>query len=260
MLELYHWEPNTYFLKPLIALHEKRAAFTSRWFDPTAFEQLAGDFPRDTESALHLEREGPILVHDGVIVSSSFFVLEYINEALPGVNLCPGRAYEQYRARAWGQVLTAVGSGVSALGCARYLAPVLRKIEPATLAARLQSIEPLERREAWVAVTDGTYDEVALAAVRERLKGPLMRLESTLAAGPWLTGAEYSIADIDAFSLINSLPRLAPDVLNRKDTPRALEFLERMHARPAVQAALALSRSGKPQEAFVPGAETSRWG
>ena len=98
MLELYHWEPNTYFLKPLIALHEKRTAFTSRWFDPTAFEQFAPGWPGNTESALQLEREGPLLVHDGAIVSSSFFMLEYLNDALPGVNLCPGAAYEQYRA------------------------------------------------------------------------------------------------------------------------------------------------------------------
>jgi glutathione S-transferase/GST-like protein len=260
MLELYHWEPNTYFLKPLIALHEKRVAFTSRWFDPTAFEQFAADFPRDTESILQLEREGPILVHDGVVVSSSFFLLEYINEAFPGVNLCSGGAYEEYRVRAWGQVLTAVGSGVSTLGCAMYLAPVLRKLEPSLLATRLGSVEPLERRRAWAAVTDGTHDEAALAAVRERLKAPLQRIESTLATQAWMAGADYSLADIDAFSLLNSLPGLAPDLLNRQNTPRLLEFLDRMRARPAVQAALALSRGGKPREAFVPGAEASRWG
>lgn len=260
MLELYHWEPNTYFLKPLIALHEKRAAFTSRWFDPTAFEQFAPGRPVNTESTLQLEREGPILVHDGAVISSSFFMLEYLNDALPGTNLCPGGAYEQYRERAWGQVLTAVGSGVTALGCAKYLAPVLLGLEPATLAARLQSIEPLERRQAWAAVTDGTYAEAALAGVRDRLKAPVRRIESTLAATPWLAGPEYSIADIDAFSLLNPLPALAPDVLNRGDTPRTLEFLERMRERPAVRAALALSRTGRPQEAFVPGAEASRWG
>jgi glutathione S-transferase len=260
MLELYHWEPNTYFLKPLIALHEKRAAFSSRWFDPTAFEQFAPGRPANTESALQLEREGPILVHDGAIVSSSFFMLEYLNDALPGINLCPGGAYEQYRARAWGQVLTAVGTGVSALGCAQYLAPVLRAIEPATLTAGLQSIEPLERRQAWAAVTDGTYGEAALAGVRARLMAPVKRIESTLAATPWLAGAEYSIADIDAFSLLNCLPPLAPDLINRDATPRTLEFLERMRERSAVQAALELSRSGRPQEAFVPGAEASRWG
>ncbi len=260
MLELYHWEPNTYFLKPLIALHEKRAAFSSRWFDPTAFEQFAPGWPGNTESALQLEREGPILVHDGAIISSSFFMLEYINDVLPGVNLCPGAAYEQYRERAWGQVLTAVGSAVSALGCATYLAPVLRKMPPAALAARLESIEPLERRQAWAAVTDGTYTEPALAAVRERLRHSMQRIESTLAGSAWLAGAEYSIADIDAFSLLNGAPALAPDVLNGVNTPRTLEFLERVRARPAVKSALALSRSGRPQEAFVPGAEASRWG
>jgi glutathione S-transferase len=260
MLELYHWEPNTYFLKPLIALHEKRAAFTSRWFDPTAFEQFAPGWPGNTESALQLEREGPILLHDGAIISSSFFMLEYLNDALPGLNLCPGRAFEQYRERAWGQVLTAVGASVTVLGCARYLAPVLRSMEPATLTTRLRSIEPLERRHAWAAVTDGTYDEAGLAGVRAGLKGPVQRIESTLASTSWLAGTEYSIADIDAFSLLNALPALAPDVLNRGDTPRTLEFLEKMRERPAVKAALALSRSGRPQEAFVPGAEASRWG
>jgi len=260
MLELYHWEPNTYFLKPLIALYEKRAAFTSRWFDPTAFEQFAPGWPGNTESALQLEREGPILVHDGAIISNSFFMLEYLNDALPGINLCPGGAFEQYRQRAWGQVLTAVGTGVTELGCAKYLAPVLRGIEPATLTARLQSIQPLERRQAWAAVAGGTLDEAALAGVRARLKGPIKRIESALAATPWLAGAEYSIADIDAFSLLNGLPALAPDVLNRDETPRTLEFLERVRERPAVKAALALSRTGRPEEAFVPGAEGSRWG
>ena len=89
-LQLYHWEPNTYFLKPLIALEEKGARFASRWFDPTQFEQFAPGFPRNTESDLQLEREGPVLVHGDTIISSSFFMLEYIADALPGVELRPG--------------------------------------------------------------------------------------------------------------------------------------------------------------------------
>jgi hypothetical protein len=81
-LELYHWEPNTCVLKPLIALQEKQAQFASHWFDPTAFEQFAPAFPKNTESGLQLEREGPLLIHDGTLVSGSFFMLEYIAEAL----------------------------------------------------------------------------------------------------------------------------------------------------------------------------------
>ena len=130
MLELYHWEPNLHFLKPLIALAEKQVDFTARYFNPLEFEQFAPGFPANLESSLQLEREGPVLVHDGTVITSSFFMLEYIAEALPGVDLYPGEAYEHYRARAWGQFLTlSLGAGVSALGCAKYLTPVLARRE-----------------------------------------------------------------------------------------------------------------------------------
>ncbi len=179
MLELYHWEPNGFFLKPLIALEEKRASFTSRWFDPTSFEQLDAGFPASVESRLTLEREGPLLVADGEVISSTFFMLEYIAEAVPGPALMPEAAYDRYRARAWGQFLgLSLGSTTSALGCARYLAPDLARVDAAALRARLEHVEPAERRSAWLAVIDGSQDEAALAAFRQRLSVPVGRLES----------------------------------------------------------------------------------
>src|ERR1700675_1965167 len=103
MLELYTSEPNTFFLKPMIALAEKQVTFTTRYFDAASLEQFAGNSPADLESGLQLEREGPLLVHDGAIISNSFFMLEYISEGLPGPSLIPADAYDAYRARAWGQ-------------------------------------------------------------------------------------------------------------------------------------------------------------
>jgi len=256
-LELYHWEPNLYFLKPLIALEEKAARFTSRWFDPTQFEQFAPGFPHNTESELQLEREGPVLVHGDTVISSSFFMLEYIAEALPGVELCPGDAFAHYRARASAQFLGGLGADVSVLGCIRYLAPVLKSRDPQVLKARLEAIQPQERRSAWMALIEGTHDEKLVAS---RLQFPLSRVEQTLGSTPWLAGSAYSIADIDAFALLRALPSLTPNLVNGRTTPRIVDFLDRMHERPAVKKALALSRSGKPEEAFVPGAEPSRWG
>jgi hypothetical protein len=61
-------------------------------------------------------------------------------------------------------------------------------------------------------------------------------------------------------SLLVSLPALTPELVNERDTPRIANFLARMHARPAVKEALGLTHTGKPEEAFVPGAEASRWG
>lgn len=260
VLELYHWEPNTCFLKPLVALEEKAVPFRSRWFDPTAFEQLEPGFPADTESRLQLEREGPLLVHDGRLVSGSFFMLEYIAEAFPGAALYPGDAFQRYRARAWGQVLAAIGADISILGCVRYLRPLLQRRDAHRLSSQLARIEPQERRAAWEALLDDRYDERALSAIGERLALVLRRIEQTLGDSRWLAGPDYSVADIDAFALLAPLPALAPAVLNAGATPRIVEFLARMRERPAVQRALAYSRSGRPQEAFVPGAEPSRWG
>ncbi len=88
----------------------------------------------------------------------------------------------------------------------------------------------------------------------------IKRVEDALAAGDWLLGAEYSLADIEAFALFNPLPKLVPDLLNAEASPRTLAWIERMRVRPAVKAALAESRTGKPEEAFAPGPEHARWG
>ena len=201
-----------------------------------------------------------MLVHDGAIISSSFFMLEYIAEAFPGPTLLPAAAYDRYRMHAWGQLIAlTLASTVTTLGCTRYLAPALHARPAAALRAQFASIEPLERRATWSALLEAERDS-ALSAALGRLALPVKRIEAALAACTWLAGPEYSIADIDAFAMLLALPVLAPDVVNAAATPRILDFLVRMRARPAVRAALTHSRTGRPEQAFVPGPEASRWG
>ena len=261
MLELYTSEPNTFFLKPLVALAEKRAAFVTRYFDAESLEQFDGRMPATTEARLHLEREGPLLVHDGTVIASTFFMLEYIADALPGPALMPSDPYEAYRARSWGQFLGAnLGSIVPVLGCARYLRPRLAQQPQAALAARIAAIAPPERRTGWQALIDGSYTDAFLAATRGRLGMPLARVERRLGESAWLAGHEFSIADIDAFAMLRVLPDLEPELVNAAATPRIVEYLGRIAARPSVREALATSRSGRPEQHFVPGVEASRWG
>jgi GSH-dependent disulfide-bond oxidoreductase len=261
VLELYTSEPNTFFLKPLIALAEKRAVFTTRYFDAASLEQFAGDLPADLESGLQLEREGPLLVHDGTIVSSSFFMLEYISEALPGPSLIPADAYDAYRARTWGQYLGAnLGSVVPVLGAAKYLQPHLAKFDPTWLDRHIAAIEPLERRAGWCALRDGTHTAGYLQAARDRLAAPVARVEKALQEGPWLAGPAFSVADIDAYPMLCVLPDLASAVVNPDTTPRITEYLGRIAARDSAREALRSARTEYPQQQFVPGMEASRWG
>jgi glutathione S-transferase len=261
MLELYHWEPNGLFLKPLIALHEKGAAFTSRYFDASALEQFAEDFPTSVEARLHLEREGPILVAGGSVLSSTFFMLEYISDAVPGVDLKQGTAHERYRMQAWGQkIATILSPAVCALGSTTYLAKTLAQGDTAALRARVGQIEPIERRELWLALIDNRYDESALQGMRDHLRMPIRLMEDTLSKSPWLAGEHYSVADIDAYCMVSPLPDLAPEVVNDDATPAVMSFLAKVSDREAVKQAMAMARTDHPETCFVPGCEASRWG
>jgi glutathione S-transferase len=261
VLELYTSEPNTYFLKPLIALAEKQVAFTTRYFDAAHLEQFAGNFPTDLESGLQLEREGPLLMHDGTVISSSFFMLEYISEGLPGPSLTPADAYDAYRARAWGQFLGAnLGASVPVLGAAKYLQPHLAKLDPDWVDRRIAAIQPIERRAGWLAVRDGTYTSAYLQAAFDRLAVPVARVEKALEGGPWLAGPAFSVADIDAYPMLCVLPDLASAVVNAGATPRITEYLGRIAARDSVREALRCARTDHPEQQFVPGIEASRWG
>jgi glutathione S-transferase len=261
LLELYTSEPNTFFFKPLIALAEKRAAFTARYFDAAGLEQFAAGFPGDLESSLQLEREGPLLVHEGTIISNSFFMLEYISDALPGSSLMPADPYDAYRARAWGQYLGAnLGASVPVLGAAKYLRPHLEKLDSAWVDQRIAAIEPVERRAGWLALRNGGYSPGFLQAANARLAAPVERVEKALREGPWLAGPAFSVADVDAYPMLCVLPDLAPGVVNRNTTPRISEYLERIAARESVREALRTARTDHPERQFVPGLEASRWG
>lgn len=261
MLELYTSEPNTFFLKPLVALAEKGASYKIRYFDPESMAAPIASTSGAVESFLDLEREGPRLIADGIVMAGSFFLLEYIADAVPGPSLRPAGAYEAYRTRAWGQYLTlTLGSAVPLLGCAKYTAPRLAALDAAARDRRIAAVEPEERRRNWLALVDGTCTPARLEAARASLKVPVARIEKTLSTDTWLAGSEFSIADIDAYAMLAPIPDLAPNVLNETNAPRTIEFLARMAARPSVVAARATSRSGHPERYFVPGVEAARWG
>jgi glutathione S-transferase len=260
MLDLYYWEPNTFYFKPLIALKELQVEFTGHYYDPVRFEQYSQAFPHSTESRHNQEYEGPVLVCDATVMCGSFFLLEFIAESVAGLDLYPVDPYERYRIQEWGQVVgTKLGVGVSVLGCVKYLTPVLQALDQKLLNGTIEMIKPVERRSRWLELIDGSLDEIRLDLIRRQLTGPLSQIEERLGESRWLAGNRYTIADIDIFSMIWTLPELAPELVNDKDTPHILAYIDRITQRPAVQSALAMSRSGRPQECFVPGIEASRW-
>ena len=171
-------------------------------------------------------------MHDGTIICSSFFMLEYISEALPGAPLMPTDAYDAYRARAWGQYLGAhLGSIVPVLGAAKYLRPHLAALDSAWVDRRIAAIEPIERRAGWLALRDGTYSAGYLQAVIDRWRrlwrGSRRRCRqgrgSRVRHSPWPTSTPTR-----CFACCRIWRRRWS---MRNATPRITEYLERIAAR-----------------------------
>ncbi len=262
MLELYHWEPNVFSLKPLVALNEKGLEFKSHYVDFADPGRLGSGAPKPNLEAGHNpETEGPVLVHDEAVITESFFMLEYIEDAFPETPLKPGTPYGDWQVQVWGRFNgERVAPAVSTLGCHRYLAPRLKgSLDDAE--KMLARAPTQEGRNAWAEAIGDSYPEELIADSKRRAGLLVERIEAALDGGKaYLVENAYSLADIDAFAFANALPKLLPETCNAKASPRTLEWLERMRGRPAVKAALATSRTGKPEEAFAPGPEHARWG
>ena len=70
----------------------------------------------------------------------------------------------------------------------------------------------------------------------------MQRHEERLKKWQWLAGNTYSLADVNTYSMTASMPFFFSDFVNAKDTPRSLEWLQKMNERPGVKAALAMAR------------------
>ena len=251
MIELYHWEPNAASARVLIALKEKGLQFESRYVDILAFEQHAPAF-----LALNPSGETPVLVRDGEAFTESSYICEYLDEAFPERPLMPAAPIDRWATRAWQKdVDDYLAAAVSDLAWAALGAPALKARDAAEIEDAVARIPMQERRDHWRRATLGLGEE-ALGKARERVRLTTRKTEADLEDRDWLAPGGYSLADIAVYAYLNYLPRIAPDLMGE----RTAAWLARMSARPAVQAAEAMSRTGEPYGVAAPGPEPIRWG
>jgi glutathione S-transferase len=260
MIELYHGEPNMHALKPLVALHEKGLPFTSRFVDYAKFEH-ARLFQDVFEVRQNPEGEGPVLVDHGVPMTESAFITLYIDEAYPGKPLRSQDAENRWRVLMWARFLNEVTApAVGTLGCQKFLAQELKARDRLEMEKDIAALPSKEQQDGWRAALYNSYSEDQLADCRRKAEMSVKKVEAALESSDWLAGPDFSIADIDAFALLRPLAKNFPELLNDKNAPNTVRWLGRIEGRPSVKAALATSKTGKPETSFTPGSEHSRWG
>ncbi len=256
-LELYHWEPNGASARVTICLAEKGLEYSSRYVDVLAFEQYRPQF-------LELNEGGqvPVLVRDGAPYTEASAICEYLEEAFPERPLMPSDPAGRWRVRVWQKFADdGLAASVSQLAWEAYGRRAFLELhpDPAALQATIARIPVQERRDAWKVAAAGIGEE-ELARAGARVEAAIRKVDAELASSHWLAGPAYSLADIAVFSYFEYLAALRPKVLSEQTAPRAVAWLRKIEARPAVRAALSRGRAADPYAVAAPGPEQVRWG
>jgi len=236
MIHLYHAEPVANSVKVLICCFEKGIEFESHYVNLLAFEQHDPAY-----TAINPDGIVPTLVHNGAAITESTVINEYLDDAFPNPPLKPADPVERARMRIWTKWIDDYfGPHGSRIGWHFLLHPLARKLGEEAMAEHLAKIPMADRREKWATVARNSFTPEQLDESRGYLAEGARRLETILQRSEWTAGDTYSLSDIATYCVAPALPRLMPDLVNAETTPRILEWLAAMTARPAVQKALAM--------------------
>ena len=229
-LHPYHFTVSNCSQRVRLALEEKGLEWTSHHLNLPGNEHVTSDYQRINPKGVV-----PTLVHDGQVVLESNDILVYLDEQFPEPPLRPAEAAARQRMRELIALSSAFQPTIKTLSHELLFRP-FRKVGEAEVALyEAQHNDPAlaaflrdyaENGAAW-------QDRVAKAKVE--LEATLDRLEAALGEGPWLSGAQYGLADI---SWAVNLNRLNQAQLDLSRWPRFAAWGERATARPAFERAV----------------------
>jgi len=234
-LKYYHAEPAANSLKSMIPLLEKGLAYESNYVDLHKFEQHSAWFV-----AINPEGQVPVLDHDGNIITHTTVINEYLEDVFPDVPLRPRNPVGAARMRYWNKFVDEhVMNHVSMHGWHRMVGIIARKIESGEFEKLMERIPLPDQRKKWQTARSG-FSEADLANATEKIVYAIDKVETQLAKTKWLAGDDYTLADINFYSMCGMMvERMFPELEVAKRCPRLIGWRDNMTARPAVARALA---------------------
>lgn len=237
MLKLYHYWSSVCSQKARMCLAEKKIAWESHHVDIFRFENYSDWYTR-----LNPKNVVPTLDHDGRIVIESNVILEYLDEVFPDVPLRPASAYERAMMRLWvynSEEMAHWNVNVCSHNLRHAKRMEARYSKEELLRAADQCSNPMIalrlKRRLHVGVSSEEESEAY-----EKLEYMLQQMDIKLADGPWLAGANFSLADVAMAPMINRIEVLArPEMIGAARRPRIADWWQRIQARPGFQEAFA---------------------
>ena len=198
----FYYAPRTCALATHIALEEAGAEYKAVRLDFSKGEQQGAAF-------LKINPKGrvPALVTDKGILTENPALLLYVAQTHPAANLAPTDPFALAELQAF----------------TSYLCSTVHPFHAHKL-----------RGARWA--DDPAAIEAMKAKVPQNMSNAFTLIEQDYFKGPWVMGAQYTVADSYLFTIANWLEG---DGVDSRDFPKVLEHRRRMHERPAVQKVLA---------------------
>ena len=239
MLELYHHGSSVCAAKVRLFLAEKELPWESRYVDILKGEQFTPEYRKINPKAVV-----PTLLHDGIVVRESSNVCEYLDDAFPAKRLRPRDLALRAEVRCWTK---AVDEELHpACGALTFMAShrhTIRALGEKRLEEFLESTPPFsamadwhEQKKAYVRLGFDAPGAERKVALYDRY---LEKMEDALRDGPWLTGENFSFADVAMIPYVMRLDMLSMQGMwTNGRRPRVAEWLDGAKARPSFAPAI----------------------
>jgi glutathione S-transferase len=164
---------------------------------------------------------------------------EYLEDVFPEVPLRPRDPVGAARMRYWNKFVDEhVMNHVSMHGWHRMVGIIARNIESGEFEKLMERIPLPDQRKKWKTARSG-FSEADLANATEKIIYAADKVEKQLAQTAWLAGNDYTLADINFYSMCGMMvERMFPELEIAARCPRLVKWRDAVTARPAVAKAL----------------------
>ncbi len=180
------------------------------------------------------------------MVIESTVINEYIEDVFPQNPLRPADPYWAAQMRIWTKYVDEYFCPALTVIGANFATPFAQKIDKTVMADVLSRIPLDGPRKKWATVSSTGYGEEEVADARRKLGVTVARAEKSLSEHEWLAAPTFSLADVNAYSMMSGTERVIPDTLNETAAPRVFDWLRRMEERPGVKKALSYPGRMRP--------------
>ena len=231
MLELYHNGTSVCAAKVRILLAEKSIPWKGHYLDVLAGDQFDPEYLKLNPKAVV-----PTIVHDGIVVTESTVICEYLDEVYPDIPLRPADAAGRARMRLWTKIVDeALHPNVADITfTVSHRHTVIAKGEEITrkFIEDAPDLISRERRHGWI------FKGFEAPGVKEAVEAyakALRQMNDVLAGQPWLAGDSFSLADIGVIPYVNRLHMLNMSEMWVNHLPNVSGWFDRVRERASFQ-------------------------